>query len=184
MGKNIFLIFLLLLVSTLVFSVDYWGGWIFFNDGNYLRVEKFSKIYGKAESSGRYLDFSECPLFFKATPEGIRREIEWNKILSIVLNGQEWEEDEIIHLQLRDQRMWDVYLDWGYISHLKVDYYDEYSMELMLDREFDMENIKALVFSVDYGNMKVNTETGAIYPREYVFDPYTGNKLEYFVYRK
>jgi len=184
MKKIIIVISMMILLSVIAVATDYWGGYIFFNDGNVLEVEKFDRIYAKVEGSGRYHEFDEYPLYFRVTPEGIVREIGWDKIISITLNGDEWEEEEIINIQLRDERMWDVYLDWGYITWVEVDYYDEFSQELMKEKEFRMEDIKALVFSKDYGNMKINPETNQIYPHEYNFDPYTGIKLKYFIFRK
>jgi hypothetical protein len=68
--------------------------------------------------------------------------------------------------------------DWGSINYV---YQDPLTKKLKESRARIENNISHLVIGEKTGDIKMNAKTGEYFPALFLYDPYTGEKLEWGV---
>lgn len=169
------LVGILLMLAHLAVGQVYQGtGYLHFEDGEVVEFEALSPLHSRSQNF-------QDPLKVRGTSSGPVVEIEWEDIQELVWIGEdrEWlpDDDGRLHVTLRNGQEGEFYIE-SMINIFEYQYFDSFTESQQEDRT-GSENIERIVFGEDFGNARVNPETGEIWPRSYRFDPYTGEELEW-----
>jgi len=155
---------------------------VFFNDGQVIHAERFLKFqtqywYNGSWRPGGELSLSDS-LSFARTLESQSFYVKVSDISRLERLGNGWG-NNIIRVTLRNGKADNLFLVTHEMNKIFVDYVDAFTGQLMKNYELDMSKITAISFGQDIGNMKFNPITKQIFPKEFNFDPYTGEKLRF-----
>jgi hypothetical protein len=156
---------------------------VFFNDGQVIHAERFLKFqnfyyYNGNLRSGSAFSLSDS-LSFARTLESQSFDVRVSDISRLERLGDGWR-NNLIRVTLRNSKADNLYLVVSEdLSRIFVDYVDSFTGQLMKNYDLDMSKITAVSFGQDIGNMKFNPITKQIFPKEFNFDPYTGEKLRF-----
>ena len=155
---------------------------VFFNDGQVIHAERFLKFqtqywYNGSWRPGGELSLSDS-LSFARTLESQSFCVKVSDISRLERLGNGWG-NNIIRVTLRNGKADNLFLVTHEMNKIFVDYVDAFTGQLMKNYELDMSKITAISFGQDIGNMKFNPITKQIFPKEFNFDPYTGEKLRF-----
>ena len=155
---------------------------VFFNDGQVIHAERFLKFQTRYWSNGRWYSGGEFSLSdslsFARTLESQSFDVRVSDISRLERLGNGWG-NNIIRVTLRNGKADNLFLVTHEMNKIFVDYVDAFTGQLMKNYELDMSKITVISFGQDIGNMKFNPITKQIFPKEFNFDPYTGEKLRF-----
>jgi len=109
--------------------------------------------------------------------------ISWDNLQEVLVlesdDGSEgtWLRGDRVHVTLRNGQERELYL-LSNIDKFGYECFDAF-MESQRSGGTRASDVKRIVFGDDFGDARVNPETGRIWPRTYRFDPYTGQELEW-----
>ena len=170
----VFLLGLLLISSTsLAFAEDtkYLSGTLMTVNKEKYEVKRF--LY--YEEGGDEYTFYSFNFDYSKTRNGDVREIEMSKIKEYT-RLEKRDERWAILIKTREGNEGEFFTREKSYNEIKIEYYDEFTNNVKT-KVIELENIKRIVFNDTLGNMKINKETGDIFPPSYIFDPYTGEEL-------
>ncbi|HOI64329.1 MAG TPA: hypothetical protein PKX57_08895 [Mesotoga sp.] len=147
---------------------------VLFNDGQVIHAERFIRFY-YGDGSSYSLSSS---LGFVRTLESQTFSVKISDISKLELLDGGWGRNSLIRVTLRNGKADNLYLV-ATLSNLYVDYLDGFTGQIMENYKLDMSKITAVSFGQDIGNMKFNPITKQVFPKEFNFDPYTGEKLRF-----
>ena len=155
---------------------------VFFNDGQVIHAERFLKFqtqywYNGSWRPGGELSLSDS-LGFARTLESQSFYVKVSDISRLERLGDGWG-NKLIRVTLRNGKADNLFLVTNLMNKIFVDYVDAFTGQLMKNYELDLSKITAISFGQDIGNMKFNPITKQIFPKEFNFDPYTGEKLRF-----
>ncbi len=155
---------------------------VFFNDGQVIHAERFLKFqtqywYNGSWRPGGELSLSDS-LGFARTLESQSFYVKVSDISRLERLGDGWG-NKLIRVTLRNGKTDNLFLVTNLMNKIFVDYVDAFTGQLMKNYELDLSKITAISFGQDIGNMKFNPITKQIFPKEFNFDPYTGEKLRF-----
>lgn len=155
---------------------------VFFNDGQVIHAERFLKFENLYNYKGDLYTGSEFSLSdslsFARTLESQSFYVKVSDISRLERLGDGWG-NNLMRVTLRNSKADNLYLVSEDLSRIFVDYVDGFTGQLMKNYEFVMSKIIAISFGQDIGNMKFNPITKQVFPKEFNFDPYTGEKLRF-----
>jgi len=155
---------------------------VFFNDGQVIHAERFLKFqtqywYNGSWRPGGELSLSDS-LGFARTLESQSFYVKVSDISRLERLGDGWG-NKLIRVTLRNGKADNLFLVTNLMNKIFVDYVDAFTGQLMKNYELDLSKITAISFGQDIGNMKFNPITKQVFPKEFNFDPYTGEKLRF-----
>jgi len=153
---------------------------VFFNDGQVIHAERFIRFLDESSHDTRtYKSYSiSSSLGFVRTLESQTFSVKISDISKLELINGTWGSKSLIRVTLRNGKADNLYLV-QHLHNLYVDYLDDFTGQIMEGYELDMSKITAVYFGQDIGNMKFNPITKQVFPKEFNFDPYTGEKLRF-----
>ena len=153
---------------------------VFFNDGQVIHAERFIRFLDESSHDTRtYKSYSiSSSLGFVRTLESQTFSVKISDISKLELINGTWGSKSLIRVTLRNVKADNLYLV-QHLHNLYVDYLDDFTGQIMEGYELDLSKITAISFGQDIGNMKFNPITKQIFPKEFNFDPYTGEKLRF-----
>ena len=156
-------------------------------DGTVINAERF--IYIRFMYGSR-VDGSEGPsgnLRFSRTPSGPTFTVPVSDIKELIPLDQsssdrvEWQ-NALVNVRLRNGDSDTFYWRWTFENRsflIYIDYIEPFTGELKQGAHFSMGHVKKITFGEDIGDVRENPRTKQIFPADFNFDPFTGEKLRY-----
>lgn len=150
-------------------------GFLHQNDG---LVTEFESVFFN------YDDLNDLPVFYlKRSQTSGQIEVDPALVREVVFlessgSGTDWYQDSRVHVTLKNGQEGEFLLA-DRILGFRITLFDSFTQSEQ-QTWVDDAAVARIIFGDDFGNARINPDTGKIWPPSYRFDPYTGRELQWF----
>jgi hypothetical protein len=174
--KRLLFAAVIFLLATMLFA-DF-GGFVYLDTGEVIEITKFNYMW--YDTSGSSNDGKRDYFVIrrnKETSDTIR--VPWEDVIEVhAVDGHVGSRDALVYVKLRNGSEGEFYM-YSTRSYVSAEYVDSFTKVFTTKKYRLNRDVKRMVFSDDFGNMRINPKTNQVFPVDYNFDPYTGEELKY-----